>query len=109
MSSGFIIFLLLFVVLSSHGTNYYRRLKAYKKNKINGEIDMNELIKNYIDKECLIWLSWSSTITGTILEAADGWLEIQTKDSKQMVNCDMITRIQESPRKKNGKKKSVIF
>ena len=54
MSSGFIILLLLFVVLSSHGTNYYRRLKAYKKNKINGEIDMNELIKNYIDKECLI-------------------------------------------------------
>jgi len=33
MSSGFIIFLLLFVVLSSHGTNYYRRLKAYKKTK----------------------------------------------------------------------------
>ncbi|MBP3250591.1 MAG: hypothetical protein J6M48_09610 [Ruminococcus sp.] len=70
---------------------------------------MNELIKNYIDKECLIWLSWSSTITGTILDAADGWLEIQTKDSKQMVNCDMITRIQKYPRKKNGKKKSVIF
>ena len=79
MSSGFIILLLLFVVLSSHGTNYYRRLKAYKKNRINGEIDMNELIKNYIDKECLIWLSWSSTITGTILDAYTCYLWTRSK------------------------------
>lgn len=70
---------------------------------------MTELIKNYMDKDCLIWLSWSSTIEGKIIGFDEGWIEVQTKDSKQMINCDMVTRIQEHPRKKNGKKKSVIM
>ena len=57
MSSGFIILLLLFVVLSSHGTNYYRRLKAYKKNKING-YDSGKSISDCDDDwlfESIIW------------------------------------------------------
>ena len=48
-------------------------------------------------------------MTGTAVRIEENWLEVEDKDgNKQILNTDYITRIQEYPRNKNGKKKAVI-
>lgn len=70
---------------------------------------MNELIRNYINKEVILYTSSSAGVTGTVTRIEDNWIEVEdNKGNKQIVNIDYITRIQEYPRKKNGKKKAVI-
>ena len=71
---------------------------------------MNEVIQRYIGKDCLIYLSLSSTVvTGNVINLNDNWLTVKTKDGEETVNLDYIIRIKEHPVNKNGKKKSVIF
>ena len=70
---------------------------------------MNELVKSYIGKEVIVWAGTSSGVTGTAARIEENWLEVEDKDgNKQILNTDYISRIQEYPRKKNGKKKTVI-
>ena len=68
---------------------------------------MNELIKNYIGKEIIVWTSSSNGITGTITRLEENWVELEDNlGNKQIINTDYISRIQEYPRNKNGKKKA---
>ena len=70
---------------------------------------MNELIKSYIGKEVIIWAGSSSGVTGTLTKIEENWVEVEDKDgNKQILNTDYISRVQEYPRNKNGKKKAVI-
>lgn len=70
---------------------------------------MNELVKSYIGKEVIVWAGTSSGVTGTATRIEENWLEVEDKDgNKQILNTDYISRIQEYPRNKNGKKKAVI-
>lgn len=68
---------------------------------------MTELIKNYIDKECIIY-AFETQITGVIKEVTDKAVLIECKDGTQIINTDFIVRVREYPRDKNGKKKSII-
>ena len=70
---------------------------------------MNELIKSYIGKEVIIWAGSSSGDNGIMPKIEENWVEIEDKDgNKQILNTDYISRVQEYPRNKNGKKKAVI-
>lgn len=111
MDSMWIIYLVLFIVITlqirSNNLNVVRKHLRSKKGKVN----MTEMIKNYIGKECLIYTctSSSSQITGTIKSCNEGWLEVENSNGQcDIVNCEYIIRIREYPRNKNGKKKSVI-
>lgn len=47
--------------------------------------------------------------TGVLKEVKDGGLVIEkTTGETEIVNLDFVTRIREYPRKKNGKKKSIV-
>lgn len=70
---------------------------------------MYELAQNFIGKECLIYTFNSSQLTGVIKEVNEGAILIENGDNLEAVNFDFIVRIREYPRKKNGKKKSVIL
>lgn len=70
---------------------------------------MYELAQKFIGKECLIYTFNSSQLTGTIKEVNEGAILIDNGDNLEAVNFDFIVRIREYPRKKNGKKKSVIL
>lgn len=70
---------------------------------------MYELAQNFIGKECLIYTFNSSQLTGVIKEVNEGGILLETGDTLEAVNFDFIVRIREYPRKKNGKKKSVIL
>ena len=68
---------------------------------------MTELIKSYIDKECIIY-AFETQITGVIKQVTDKAVLIECKDGTQVINTDFIVRVREYPRDKNGKKKSII-
>ncbi len=109
MDSMWIIYLVLFIIITmqirSNNLNVVRKHLRSKKGKVN----MTEMIKNYIGKECLIYTCTSSQITGTIKSCNEGWLEVENSNGQcDIVNCEYITRIREYPRNKNGKKKSII-
>lgn len=71
---------------------------------------MKELAKRFLGKECLVYTlaSDSSSVKGTITEVSDGGLLIENNGEMKAVNLDYVTKIQEWPRKKNGKKKQVL-
>ena len=73
---------------------------------------MKELAQKFIGKECLIYTiasDSSSAAKGTIKEITDNGLLIECDGNLQAINLEFVTRIREWPRKKNGKKKEVIF
>lgn len=102
----FMMFLVLF-------TTRRERKNILKKilNKRNSEdkTEMVQLAQRFIDKECLIYTVVEGQVTGTIKEVSDGAILVERSDSFEAVNLDFVVRIREYPRKKNGKKKSVIF
>jgi hypothetical protein len=69
---------------------------------------MVELCKKFIDKECIIY-TYNSQIIATLKEVTDGALLIEEKGEVQAVNVDFVVRIREYPKKKNGKKKTVVI
>ena len=107
----FLIFLLLFVIPARRAWQH-RQAMVSKRNRVKrrkGENTMNELVKNYIGQEIIVCAGTSSGVTGTATRIEENWLEIEDKNgNKQILNTDYISRIQEYPRNKNGKKKAVI-
>ena len=108
----FILFMLLFII-PAYKARQQRQKRIAKRNRLkrNKEgIKMNEVIKSYIGKEVIIYTGGSSGVSGIVTKLEDNWIEIEYKDkNKQIVNLDYISRIQEYPRNKKGKKKAVIY
>lgn len=72
--------------------------------------DMKELVKKFVGKECIIYTyGGMSQFTGVITEVTDGAILIENQGELQAVNLNFIARIREYPKKKNGKKKSVVI
>ena len=71
---------------------------------------MQEIAKKFIGKECLVYsFDGSRHFDGVIKEVENGAILIEKDGSTEMINLDFVIRIREYPRKKNGKKKSVIL
>lgn len=84
--------------------------KIIEKRKTEGNTEMVELAKKFIDKECLIY-SFDSNhqFIGTIKEVSNGAVLIEKDGKLEAVNLDFVIRIREYPRNKKGKKKSVVL
>ena len=81
-----------------------------EKRKMEGNTEMKELAKNFIDKECLITaFDGSHQFDGVIKEVSDSAILIEKNGTVEAINLDFVIRIREYPRKKNGKKKSIVF
>ena len=65
--------------------------------------------KRFVEKECLIYTFNGTQINGTVKEVTDGALLLESNGTVEAVNLDFIVRIREYPKKKNGKKKSVVL
>ncbi len=83
------------------------------RRKQNKEIlVMKEIAKQFIGEECIIYTITSNggSIQGIIKEIDDGGMIIENASGeREIINLDFVTRIREYPRKKNGKKKSVVL
>ena len=84
-------------------------LNRKKQNKESNE--MKELAKRFIGEECIIYTITSNdgSVQGVIKEIDDGGMVIEKNSGElEIINLDFVTRIREYPRKKNGKKKSIV-
>lgn len=80
-----------------------------KKRKMEGNSEMKELAKRFIDKECVISAFDSNhQFEGIIKEVTDGALLIEKDGKVEAINLDFVIRIKEYPRNKNGKKKAFV-
>ena len=95
-------------MLRSH--NAVAARKIIKKRKMEGNTNMKELAKRFIDKECLITAFDSNhQFEGVIKEVSDSAILVEKKEAVEAINLDFIIRIREYPKNKNGKKKSVVL
>ena len=72
---------------------------------------MKELAKRLIGEDGIIYTitAESGSRQGVLKGVEDGGLVIEkTTGETEIVNMDFVTRIREYPRKKNGKKKSIV-
>lgn len=107
----FIVLIVLFLIFFQEEKTkkeFIRQIRKKIQQRKKGDFSiMNEIIKNYLGKECII-TTLSSTIAGTIESIEDNWISVQGKGGSEIINIDYISRIQEYPRKKNGKKKMIV-
>jgi len=81
-----------------------------KKRKMEGNTEMKELAKRFIDKECVISsFDGNHQYEGTIKEVTDGAILVEKDGKTEAINLDFVIRIREYPRNKKGKKKSVVL
>jgi len=99
--------IILFMQRSNSNEILRKRICANKKTK--EQTIMNELVLNFIGKECIIYTYNGSQHLGTITAVKDNFIEITEKNNVEILNLDFILRIREHPKDKNGKKKSVFF
>lgn len=111
MQSTYIILFVLFIILFLQLRDkkmMARRVTKFKDPK--ERLEMLELAKNFLGKECIIYTFNSNQLVGTIQQISDGGILLLREDkSSEVVNADFIIRIREHPKKANGKKKSVVF
>ena len=81
-----------------------------KKRKLEGNAEMKELAKRFIDKECLI-SSFDSNhqFEGVVKEVSDSAILVEKNGTVEAINLDFVIRIREYPKNKKGKKKSVVL
>lgn len=100
---------MLLLVLLWMRQNQQMTLKKMIQKKHKGEREvMLKLAQKFIDKECIVY-TFNSQINGIVKEVSDGAVLLVNNGVEEAVNVDFIVRIREYPRKKNGKKKSVVL
>jgi len=71
---------------------------------------MKELAKRFIGKECIIAsFDGNHQYEGMIKEVTDGAILVEKDGKVEALNLDFVMRIREYPKKKNGKRKSVVL
>ena len=102
-----ILFIILYTQRQREKAAMYRIIN--RKNGTKGDsAQMRELAKRFTDKECIIY-TFNSQLEGVIKEVSDGAMIVEKNGTLEAVNLDFVTRIREYPRKKNGKKKSIVI
>lgn len=113
MSNFGIWFLIIFVCIilpqmkERTGAVAHHHIKKKHRKELNV---MNKIVMSYVGKECIIYAVGSSgIITGVIESIEDGWVSVKSFDGQttEAVNAEYITRIQEYPKNKNGKRKAI--
>lgn len=83
-----------------------------RRNQTKEIMAMRELAKQWIGEECIIYTIASNdgSIQGVIQEVNDsGMILERNSGEREIINLDFVTRIREYPRKKNGRKKSIVL
>ncbi len=100
--------LLVLVLTRRRNNDVIAKLMNRRKNK-EERIKMTELAKSFIGKDCLVYLFNGNQYSGIVKNVSDGAVLIEKDGAEELINLDFVSRIREYPRKKNGKKKSVVL
>ena len=104
-----IMWIIIFYVLFRNRRAVVAR-QIIKKRKLEGNTEIKELAKRFIDKECLV-SSFDSNhqFEGVIREVSDSAILVEKNGTVEAINLDFVIRIREFPKNKKGKKKSVVL
>lgn len=100
MNNGIFVvyFVILYVVIITQVRSrrqIMRKIIKKKKSRNRGNLIMNEAIKIFLGKECVVYTFENTSVKGVVEAAEDGWLRIKTKKGQQLVNPDFVSRIRE--------------
>ena len=114
MNSFYLIILLLLVIFPSIRRRRIAAIRNILSKKMQNKENhvMKELAKRFIGEDCIIYTiaSYDGSLHGVIKEVNDSAMVIEnTSGELEVVNLDFVTRIRQYPRKKNGKKKSLVL
>ncbi len=102
MDGSYIAILMLFIIAVWLPTaNLYRRIRrTLKKRRKTGGKLMNELVQNFIGKECVIACGGFSSYRGTIEQAKENWIIIKEKNgTSHLINLDYVYDVKEIKKK----------
>ena len=103
-----VLWIIIFIMLRNRKAVIARQI--IKKRKLEGNTEMKELAKRFIDKECTISsFDGNHQYEGIIKEVTDGAILLEKNGNIEALNLDFVIRIREYPRNKKGKKKSVVL
>ncbi len=100
-SSYTIILILVIVAVWLPMINLRRRIRrTLKKRRKTGGKLMNELIQNFIGKDCIIACGGFSSYRGTIEQAKENWIIIKEKNgTSHLINLDYVYDVREIKKK----------
>ena len=99
----FLLFVTLFLWLRRRHRNVIavRMMRRKRQSKREERIDMEEMARRFIGKNCTLQTFDSNAITGELLEVTAGAVLVRGKDGQEaVVNLDFILKILEVPEKK---------
>ena len=99
----FLLFVTLFLWLRRRHRNVIavRMMRRKRQSKREERIDMEEMARRFIGKNCTLQTFDSNAITGELLEVTAGAVLVRGKDDQEAaVNLDFILKILEVPEKK---------
>lgn len=111
-SSSYIPILMIFIILfiRLYNQKIVIARKIIKRKTVEEKIEVVELAKRFIGKECVIYAFDSNhQFEGIIKEVSDSAILVEKDGKLEVINLEFVIRIREYPRNKKGKKKSVIF
>lgn len=69
-------------------------VRSLKKHRERVKQNLAAFIPGYIGRECRIFLTDSTNLTGTPEAVSEGWITIRTKEEIQVINGGYISRIE---------------
>ena len=69
---------------------------------------MQTIAQRYIGKDVLLNTVASGSYDGVIKEVVENAVVLEKDGKETVVNLDYVIRLREYPRKKNGKRKSIV-
>ena len=76
-----------------------------------GDLDMSEVVKRFIGKECVI-TTMNETLTGVLEAVEDSWIVIspvgKNTTGTEIISMNYISHIREFPKNKSGKRKLIV-
>jgi len=89
------------------------RIKQYlelKEKRKNGDNEMKALAERLIGKDIIVSLLTEESVDGILREVTDNGLVIEAPNGMtKMVNLEFVTKMQEYPKNKKGKRKELFF
>ena len=102
-----VLWIIIFIMLRNRKAVIARQI--IKKRKVEGNTEMKELAKRFIDKECVISsFDGNHQYEGIVKEVTDGAILVEKDGKTEAINLDFVIRIREYPRNKKGKKSVVL-
>ena len=114
MNITYLLLIIMAVILLTAFMSSKKILTAYivKRNikrKRGLKQNMNELLKNFTEKDCIIYCVNNTSVDGIIKDVKENAVLIETREGLQLINLDFITRVREYPKNKNGKRKGFLI